>query len=377
MKIVFWISAVILFWVYLGYPFILFILTKIKGKEKKLIPKKCYPKVSIIIAAHNEEENIKGRIENCLSLDYPKEKIEIIVASDGSTDKTVEIAAKYKDKRVKVLDFKTQRGRALVHNDAVKVATGEILIFTDASTIFEEDFILKIISVYNKYPRVGCVVGKLEYLSLNSAVSISESTYFKLETFLRELENQLGIYATGTGACMAILKDIYQFLDPREDIDNSIPLYTVLKGYKVYFESRAKALEIPTQSIKSELRARIRMTSKGIISFIKRWGLKGWIKYPVISFGLLSHKILRWFTLFFMVGLFIGNIFLTNRGWFYKFIFGGQILFYGIATLGFVAELIKKKNPPIASIISSFCVAALGMGIGVIKGIFGEVPTKY
>ena len=150
----------------------------------------------------------------------------------------------------------------------------------------------------------------------------------------------------------------------------------ILQGYKAVFAKDAIAYDIPPSSVKGELKARIRQTSKNFIGTLKRWGIKSWIKHPFVSWGLLSHKILRWFTPFFMLGAFLSNAFLLNEGWIYKFAFIGQIAFYMLTILGFVGELFKKRIP-VASTIFSFCIANVGMGIGVIKGLLGKAPAAY
>lgn len=332
------------------------------------------PTVSIIIAAYNEEKNIEKRIRNILEQDYPTDKIEIIVASDGSTDRTVENAKQYGKYGVKILDFKQNRGRAEVQNDAVKEAKGEIIFFTDAETEFEENFLKNIVKYFSE--NVGCVVGNLIYRSQKSSISQSEGLYFKFEKKIRELESELGILATASGACMAVRRCLWKDLTPIDDSDFTTPLDVILQGYRVVFAKDAIAYDIPPSSVKGELKARIRQTSKNFIGTLKRWGMKGWIKHPFVSWGMLSHKILRWFTPFFMLGAFISNIFLLNKGYFYKLIFTGQVAFYILAIFGLIGELFKKRIP-IASTIFSFCIANMGMGIGVIKGLIGKAPTSY
>jgi len=375
-KLIFWISIFIIFYVYFGYFLILKYLSFLYKKREILISEKQkFPFVSIIIAAYNEEKVINKRIENLLQQDYPKDKLEIIVASDGSMDKTVEIAKQFEKHGIKVLDFKQNRGRAAVQNDSIKKAKGEIVIFTDAETEFEKNFLKNIVKYFSDN-KVGCVVGNLIYKVKKSSISQSEGFYFKFEKKIRELESNLGILATATGACMAVRKKLWKDLTPIDDCDFTIPLDVILQGYKVVFAKDAIAYDIPPSSIRGELKTRIRQTSKNFIGTLKRWGIKGWIKHPFVSWGLLSHKILRWFTPFFIVGLFISNIFLLNKSWFYKFAFVGQIIFYILAIFGFIGELFKKSIP-IASIIFSFCIANIGMGIGVIKGLLGKAPAAY
>ncbi|MEW6001824.1 MAG: glycosyltransferase [Nitrospirota bacterium] len=334
-----------------------------------------YPFISIIVAAFNEEKVIAKRIENLINQNYPKDRMEIIIASDGSTDNMVEIAKRYTKEWIYVLDFKKNRGRAALHNDAVRTAKGEILIFTDADTEFGIDFLRNVVKYFRDI-KVGCVVGNLCYKTKGTAISQSESFYWKYEKKLRELESKINILATSSGACMATRKKLWKDLGPIEDCDFTSPIDVVLQNYRVMFAHDAIAYDVPPSSFKSEFKARIRMTSKNLIGTLCRWGFRGYFKHPIIGIGLFSHKILRWLTPFFMLGISIGNLFLLDKGMVYRISLIGQFSFYTIATIGFVAELFDKRIP-IISTIFSFNVAMLGIGMGVIKGIMGKAPSIY
>ena len=376
LKLFFWINVIIIVYVYLGFFCILEILTFVFKKRifsnNKFKTQK-YPFISVIIAAFNEEKNIQRRIENLLQQDYPEDKLEIIVASDGSTDRTVEIAKQFLG--VKVLDFKENRGRAAIQNDGVKIAKGEVIVFTDSETEFKKNF-LRRITEYFFYEKVGCVVGNLVYQTQGTSISESEGFYWKLEKKLRRLESDLGILATATGACMAVRKNLWRDLTPIDDSDFTTPLDIILQGYRVVYTSDAIAYDIPPSSIMGELKARIRQTAKNLVGTLKHWGWQGWIKHPFVSWGLLSHKILRWLTPFFMIGAFISNLFILDKGIFYQLTFAGQVIFYLIAVIGMAGEFLKISIP-IASTIFSFCIANIGMGIGVIKGLLGKAPAAY
>jgi len=375
MEVWFWISLTSLIYVYFGYLGFLKLISIVKKVRTcdTAVYNDCFPIVSVIVAAYNEEKSIGRRIENLLEQNYPKDKLEIIVASDGSTDRTVRIAKQFLG--VKVLDFKENRGRAAIQNDGVKIAKGEVIVFTDSETEFEKNF-LRRITEYFFYEKVGCVVGNLVYRTQRTSISESEGFYWKLEKKLRRLESDLGILSTATGACMAVRKNLWKDLAPIDDSDFTTPLDVILQGYKIVYAPDAIAYDIPPSSIKGELKARIRQTSKNFIGTLKRWGWRGWIKHPFVSWGLLSHKILRWLTLFFMIGAFISNLFLLNKGILYQLTFAGQVIFYLIAVIGMAGEFLKVRIR-IASMIFSFCIANIGMGIGVIKGILGKAPGAY
>jgi cellulose synthase/poly-beta-1,6-N-acetylglucosamine synthase-like glycosyltransferase len=378
--ITFWTSVSVIIYIFALYPLILKWLNALFKRQNKISGVRerhndSVPRVSILIPAFNEEKRIKKRIENLLASDYPGDKMEIIIASDGSSDRTVEFAEAYADDGVIVLEFKSNRGRASVQNDGVREAGGEIVIFTDAETVFEKDFI-KCIKRRFEDPAVGCAVGNLVYDTRNSAISSSEGIYFRYEKMIRQLESDLGILATATGACMAVRRELWRDLTPIDDSDFTTPLDVILQGRRVVYAPDAVAYDVPASTVRGELRSRIRQTSKNLIGTLKRWGVKGWFRHPIVSWGLFSHKILRWLTPFFMLTAFISNLFLLDEGSLYRAAFTVQAAFYALALAGLLGELVKKRDP-IGSPVFSFCVANIGMGLGVIKGLAGRVPAAY
>lgn len=374
MNTIFWTSVILLLYVYSGYFLLLKLLSTFR-RETVAVENNSHYSVSIVVSAYNEGDFIKRRIENLLHQDYLMNRAEIIVASDGSTDETVRVARNFEPDGIRVLESSQNRGRASVQNEAVKAANGNIVVFTDAETEFDRDF-LKNLTKYFTDERVGCVVGNLFYKTEGTSISESEGFYWKFEKKLRKMESDIGILATATGACMAVRKDLWRNLSLIDDSDFITPLDVIMQGHRVVYAQDAVACDVPPSSMRGELKARIRQTSKNLIGTLKRWGWKGWIRHPLVSWGILSHKILRWFTPFFMAAAFISNIFLLRQGPVYSALFAGQVAFYILAAVGLVGELLRKRIP-VAPLILGFCVANVGMGIGVIKGLAGKAPAVY
>jgi biofilm PGA synthesis N-glycosyltransferase PgaC len=377
LEYIFWISISLISYTWIGYFLLLnFIAVFTRNKVKIKNENNLYPFISVIVAAYNEEKVVEKRIRNLLNLDYPKDKIEIIIASDGSTDQTVVIAKRYEKQGVMVLDFKENRGRADVHNDSVKIANGKIVVFTDADSSFEKDFVKKIVLSFSD-PEVGCVVGNLIYKSKGSCIAERESFYYNsVESKLKDLENKIGILANGTGACMAIRKGLFKPLTPVDDVDTATVVDIVLQGYRAVFAKDAIAYDLPPNSVKSELSYRIRGTSKTIMSLLRRTGLKGWFKNPILSWSILSHRVFRYFTPYFIAVTLILNLFLLGKSILYQIFFFLQIVFYLLVTIGWIGEYAKKRIP-VASTAFSFGLAMFGMMLGVAKGITGKAPASY
>jgi cellulose synthase/poly-beta-1,6-N-acetylglucosamine synthase-like glycosyltransferase len=378
MKPLFWICALALFYIYFGYWLILELLGRIARARPEAAPQNAlgedlWPRVSVIVAAHNEESRIRSRIEDLQALDYPPERMEILVASDGSTDGTV--AAAYAAENVEVLVCHEWRGRAQVHNDAATRARGDILVFTDAGTRFERQFLARLVAPFRD-PRVGCVVGRLVFHDSASAIGASEGAYWAWETRLRALESRLGILCLGTGAAMAARRGGYVSLRRNEDVDDVLPLEVAKRGGRVVFAEGAVASDEPNTSVERELRARVRMTSQSLAAIIHRWGASGFARHPLAGVALLSHKVLRWFTPFFLLGGLVGAGLLAREDA-YGLAFAAQLVFYAVAAVGLAAELGCAGRVRLASAAFSFCVANAAMGIGVLKGLLGRAPANY
>lgn len=334
-----------------------------------------YPNVTVMVASYNEEEVIEKRIRNLLELSYPKDKLEILIGSDGSNDKTVEIAKRFEQQGVVVLDFKENRGRADVHNDLIRVSRGSISVFTDADTLFDISFLENIVKPFSN-PKIGVVVGRMSYNIASGAIPENEGYYWKYELKIKELENELGILNNGCGACMAIRKELFKPLSPVDDVDTATVIDIILQGYKVVYAASALACDIPPHSAKSELKMRIRGTSKTLSSIGRRTTLFGWCKHPVLIWSLFSHRLLRYFTAYFMLMAFVSNALIIHKGVYYQMLCSMQVLFYFSAAMGLIGDRVKIKIP-IASSTFSFCVAMAGMMIGVAKAVTGRVTVTY
>lgn len=378
MDIVFWSALATLLYVYAGYCMLLKLALAGKNLLRPVQARHRFsdtqPAVTVIIAAHDEEAVIKGRIENILASDYPKEKLDVIVASDGSTDGTVAASGDCDKERVHVLDL-PRRGRALTHNHAVEEARGEIIVFTDAEGNFDKSFIKEVVACFGD-PSVGCVNGNLFFVPRGGGVTSSVNLYWEIEKKVFALESDLGFLAVTSGTCTAVRKRLWKPLSATYDVDFCTTLDVISQGYKVRFASSAFAYDLIHPSTKGEFNSRVRMVAKNFAGTIRRWGLKGFVAHPLVSFGLLSHKLLRWLSPFFFALLFLSNLFLINDGLFWKSAFSAQFLFYVAGLVGGLGEAWKVRLP-LASSVFSFLIANLAMALGVLKGLAGRAPAYY
>ncbi len=378
--IIFFLSSLMIFYTFLGYHLILFMLNKIFGKAFHIKDDNNFePKISIIVSAYNEMDVIGNRIQNLIDLSYPKNKIEIIIGSDGSDDQTVLNAKKHQDERIKIIDFPLNRGKALTQNDLISSAKNEICILTDADSIFEKDFVKNIVEPF-KNKKVGCVVGNLVYKNKNEEMTISgieKSFYNNWDIKLREYESNLGILANGTGAAMAIRKNLFNPLQPVDDTDTRTVIDICLKKQKVIFAKKAIAFDIPPQTHKNIIQARSRSTSKTLKSIFHDIKIIDWLKNLKIFFSVFSHRILRYMTPIFLLSLFISNIFLIDENTLFLISFFIQISFYSFSIIGYFWERSGHKTIKIFSSINVFFLTMIGILSGLIKIITGNIPVTH
>jgi len=348
LEIVFWASAGLIVYAYIGYPVVLFVLSSASQMIRDLRfifnradrrtfhrTEEDWPGVSIVIAAYNEEDVIAARIENCLALDYPRERLEILVGSDGSTDATNQIVASYADRGVKLANFTDRGGKISVLNRLVPMATHEFVLLSDANTMYDPGAARHLVKHFAD-KDVGAVEGELTYQSL-SPDHKGETTYWRYEVMLKFMENKLGAILGAHGAIYAIRKSLFSPVPGNTIVDDFvIPLKIAEKGYKRIYSPEARAFEHTAPSLKAELVRRERIAAGNFQAILMLWRLLNPLR-GYIAFTFFSHKILRWTAPFFMLSALAANVALAvlgPRGGLYTWLLVPQIAFYATAWLG-------------------------------------------
>jgi biofilm PGA synthesis N-glycosyltransferase PgaC len=375
----FWVSIICILVCWVIYPVSLFLFSRLKRKaclSNANFSEKSF--ISFIVASYNEEKNIKKRIENLIEIigSYP---FEIIIGSDGSTDKTVKVAQSCGLSAVRVLDFKKNRGRAMVHNDCSEIAKGDILIFTDAETVFARDFIELIIRHFAD-DKTGAVAGRIQYLNENNSdIGKSAGIYWRYEEYIRTCESKLGILGFGTGAALAIRKEAYEKIRPNEDIDYASTLLAAAKGYNIVYEPKAMAYDYISESSGSAFKTRIRQTSRCFKCVLQKIFSKNiFLKRFDVFIAALLHKTFRHLTPFFMIFSFVCNVFLIGNHIVYDIIFLTQLLFYLLSFAGYIFQgKYKGRFRAIFSFPFNFTLYNISRFIGVWKAVFGKETSSY
>lgn len=336
---IFFLFVFFVLYVYLGYPLVISVIATI---GKKTIQKKedFEPVVSLIIAAFNEQNVIEEKLANSLSLDYPEDHLEIIVFSDASTDRTEEIVKQYQNKGIRLIQLKERKGKTAGQNLAVSQARGDIIVFSDANAIYREDAIRKL--VRNFYDQsVGCVCGELIYFSKDkSLIGEAESTYWDYEKFIKRQESGAASILGANGSIYALRKKLFVPL-PDETISDFIePFKIIEQGYRVIYEPAALSFEQSTTDFHEEYQRKKRIINRSFSSLIIYRTFLNPVKYPMISFQLISHKLLRWLIPVYLLIIFFANLFLLSS-LFFQIMLGLQIVFYSMAFVGYILE--KKQ----------------------------------
>ncbi|MFH1996491.1 MAG: glycosyltransferase family 2 protein [Candidatus Omnitrophota bacterium] len=371
LQITFWFLIGLTTFIYFGYPAVIFLLARVFGKE----PMKgdITPFVSVIIPAHNEEKVIRERVANVLSVDYPKDKLEIIFALDGCTDNTASIISEFSDPRIRVIDKKTREGKVKTLNRVVPEAKGEILVFSDANSMHKNDIIRKLIR-YFVDEKVGCVCGCLKYKNTEStSVGKGESLYWEYEHFIKKQESRLGKLLVTNGSAQAIRKDLYPFPDPEVADDFSIPLLIQVKGYKLLFEPEAIVRETATQSLLDEMNQKIRIIAQGFKGTFMLW--KDLVRLsPLGMFEFLFHKSLRWLIPFYLILAFIINLFLAGEPLYFGILLA-QIAFFIFAFIGFLKR--HGSRVKIFYVPFYFCLVNSASLIALYRFLKGEQTRMW
>lgn len=313
---VFWTSAALIVYTYVAYPAILWLLTRRRrdgGRVLQAPHDEALPTVSVLIAAHNEEAVLRSRIENLLALDYPKDKLELVIASDASGDGTVAIAREYEARSVRLFEFTSRTGKAAVLNTVIPNLKGEIAILSDANTFMDTHAVRNLVRWFSN-PNVGVVCGRLVLTDPVTGRNV-DGLYWRYENFLKRCEAKIGGLLGANGGIYAIRRSLFGGIRRDTIVDDFvIPLLTrVRTGCAILYDDAAIAYEETPPEIAAEFQRRARIGAGGFQSIAVLWPLFNPLR-GAIAFTFISHKLLRWLCPFFILGLAISNVVLVNSG---------------------------------------------------------------
>lgn len=373
----FWICFSLIVYTYFVYPLILFVcyaLAQLRTDLLYLLARRDRRvsamageslAVAFVIAAYNEERNLRQKIANLRELDYPTSKLQIVIVSDGSTDTTNQILATVTDPHFEIVELPQRGGKASALNVAVSRARHDLLVFSDASTLFAPDAVRKLARHFGDR-SVGAVCGALRFQA-NAESQQTEGVYWRYESMIRLMEGRLGATLTASGAIYALRREAWLPLAPGTVLDDFVvPVNARRQGYRVLYDPEAVALDFAPSSIKGEFARRVRLAVGSFRS------LGDFLRAPLpgfARFAFVSHKVMRWIVPQLLVGMLVCNIFVLHHP-FYLAFFSFQMAFYAWAAAGYLFQ--ERMRRVRFAMMGYFLLA---MNLAFLVGLF-RVLTK-
>lgn len=375
LEIIFWIAVVAILYTYAFYPVLLIVVSTLRSRP---IRRDAFtPTVTIIIAAYNEERDLAAKLENTLALDYPQSHLQIIVTSDCSRDRTDEIARSYSSRGVELHRQAKRHGKTAAQNAAVEKARGEILLFSDATTLYRPD-VLRVIVPNFADPEVGCVTGRVIYTDdAESTVGQGTRSYWNYEFLLKKGESSIGSLIGVCGCMYAVRKTAYVPLYNEACSDFVIATVMVKQGLRAIYEPNAICWEEPNAQAKRELAVRVRITTQTFADLWRNRDMLNPLTTGFYAIQLLSHKVLRYMTAVFLSILFIVSGLLAFNSWFFGLIFACQLGFYSLAALSYAFERVGLKSHSLLAFPQYFVITNLASLLALVKLIRGERYIRW
>lgn len=371
METLFLIVGFLIFFGMLGYPVSILILGKIFKYKENMKDYNFVPNVTLLIVAHNEEKVIEKKMENLKLLDYPRNKLEIIVSSDNSNDKTDEIVKKFiennRDFNIQLYQVEQRKGKTNAQNEAARIASGEIIVMTDANAILDSMSIREIVSSFSS-EDIAYVTGQLIYINDEDWTSNTEKIYWNMDIRIRDIESRIQTITAGNGALYACRRENYIEFNPIECHDSAMPIFYALEGKRAISNLEAKAFEKAGESVQDEFSRKVRMARRLLSRVLPSIKILNFIKYKWFTYFYLGHRTFRYLLSPLHILFLILNILLLREGILYQFLFTLQISFYLLA----LTKEIFRINCKIFNLPYYYCLTLLAQMIGVINQVLGK-----
>lgn len=376
--IAFWCLAVfIVFWAMIGYPLSLLVIDRILNRENT----KDYsyePTVTIMVVAHNEEKVIEEKLQNLMDTDYPKEKLEFLIASDFSTDKTDKIVEEFikshPTNKMRIHKSINHYGKTNAQNETQALCNSEILVMTDANSMFEPNAVRELISFFSD-SSIAYVSGQLRYKNTDeNGTAKSEGFYWKLDLMCRRIESKIQTITAGNGAIYAVRNKDYVCIKPIDCHDSKFPVIFALKKKRAVYNPDAIAYEKAGEVNKDEFKRKVRMNRiilRFILPDIRILNVFSYHWFSYFYFGHRTCRYLLW--IMHLIVLLINIPLALIGGWFWIIVLGIQLLFYYMAWLGWIT----KSSNKILHIITYYCMTILAQWKGVINLITGKAKPVW
>ena len=373
-EIVFWSAATLIVYVYAGYPLLLGLVRALGGARRVAVGEH-RPPLTLIVSAYNEAEIIGEKIANSLSLDYPADRLEVLVVSDCSSDATDAIVAGVSDPRVRLIRMAERGGKTLGLNAAAREARGEILVFSDANAIYLRDALVNLTRNFAD-AQVGAVIGESTYSAAEGGADEEESLYWKYEIAIKRLESAIGSVVGGDGAIYAIRKALYRPMraDALSDFVN--PLQIVRGGHRCVYEPAARSVEKAAGDFDREFRRKVRIVNRAWRAMMSMKDLLNPLRHGLFAFEIISHKLLRWLVPLFMALALGANFALAGSGWFYAATLAVQLAVYLLVAVAYPLRQ-KVQLPRLLAVPFYFVMVNIASARGIVEAYLGKTYTTW
>ena len=373
-EIIFWTAVVAIVYTYAGYPLLLMLISRFRGKPVRR--REFTPTATVIIAAYNEERDLAAKLENTLALDYPKSKLEILVTSDCSTDRTDDIVRSFAPRGVKLHRQAERLGKTAAQNAAVEKATGEFLLFSDATTHYRPDVLRLLVRSFAD-ESVGCVTGNVVYAhDADSTVSHGTRSYWNYEFLLKKHESAITSLIGVCGCMYAVRKSAYVPLYHEACSDFLMATTMVRQGLRAVYEPEAICVEEPNAKANKELAVRVRIITQTLADLWRNRDVLNPFRKGFYAVQLLSHKVMRYLVPLFLIVLLISSGVLAFRNLFYATVFIAQIGFY-LAAAASALMIRFGINSRLLALPQYFVITNIACLIALFKLLRGERYIKW
>lgn len=362
-------ALIVILYGYVAYPLLLAVLALVYRQRYK--KEACYPTVTLLVAAYNEEEVIEEKISNSLALDYPPERLTIVVASDGSDDQTNKIVRSFSPQGVVLKEFRPRRGKIAVLNRILPLLHTDIVIFSDANTMYHPSAVKMLVRNFAD-PSVGVVSGDVILLNNHVSFGEAETLYYKYERFIQEKESETGSIIGADGAMYAIRRELYVPPADNTILDDFVISMNVAKqGKRIVYEPDARGYEHSAPNLKEEFLRKVRIAAGAVQSLRQRAGVPEF-RQGMLLFKYCSHKVLRWGMPVCLLTLFASNVLLLGEP-LYQLFFIMQCCFYLLAVWGVFSRGVSW----LATVPSYFCMANIAAAVGIYRGMLGRESVTW
>ncbi|MDD0973749.1 glycosyltransferase family 2 protein [Pseudomonas fontis] len=370
-EFIFWLCLLLPFYAWLGYPLLLTLVGPLFPRHQPgPLPAQ---NISVVVAAHNEERNIENKLRNLLGHDYQPATLQIVVASDGSSDRTVALARSFDDPRIQVLDL-PRMGKNSVLNAAVAHCTGDILVFSDADTHWQEGTLRALLAPFAD-PQVGGSVGKMLIAKPGKGLSVGESLYRHYEAWLRRVESRTGCTVSADGYLQALRRELFQPIPKLVNDDFYINTCAPVAGKRVVYVDQALVLDQGVDEAGRQFYRRQRVTVGGLISLAARRELLNPLRHGLYAIALISHKLIRRLAPVLLLPLLLANLWLLDDHGFYRFTLAAQLLGYACAVAGLLD--VRQRLPKPFRLAAYVLVTLAGMSVGLWQFLRGHSYNQW